>query len=137
MFANVSDLLPNSVRILLLWDKQPNGVSATVADFLSQTGSGANMLVTHYDAQRRHRFQFLWDFVVNLPGHGTTQGNGPSAFQTFKYYKRVNMMQQYDADSDPAVVGDISTGNLMLFMVAGQTSSDPSVAFESRLRFKD
>lgn len=133
-----NQVVPRTMRILLCLDKQPNGGQANANDVLSDVATVEKALVTHSEAQRRHRFDILFDTNIHMPGMNTVMGNGPAPVQSLKYYKKTNIFVQYEADTMPAVIGDVSTGNLFLMVFHNEPLINfPLLLFESRLRFLD
>jgi len=118
------------VRMVVLWDKQPNGALPTWANVLNLPGTGNNaveMLAPNnlsnskrFDTLIDKRWNFHKDFIEGFH---------------YKKYIRLNRTTQYNGAA--AAVGTIATGNLVILfagpiVVAGAT---PDVIGTARLRF--
>ena len=139
-------------RIVLVYDRQPNGALPAVAEVLQTTDQAANNTTTSFSGinlNNRDRFIILRDEHVYLTPNVITAGGQPSANQfidplskTWRfdwYVKLKNLVTQYKADSAPAVIGDIATGSLLLLTLGFNAAGSEAyqLSYESRLRFVD
>lgn len=122
----ITGALPSTVRIMLIWDKQPNGAVPAVTDVL-QTANFNSFLNTSY----RERFTVLRNDYISL---------SPEGSQTvfIERFVKINMLAQYTdgaLPTPPAVAN--TTGALWLLFISDQPTILPLVTFTSRVRFVD
>lgn len=120
--------LPSTVRVMLVWDKQPNQVQPAVTDVLQTANfnSYLNMI-------NRERFVSLRNDYVSL---------SPQGDQTvyLERYVKINMMAQYAEGTipvQPAIIN--TTGALFLLFISDQNAaaSQPRISASARVRFMD
>lgn len=147
----------DTLRILVIYDKQTNGSTPVMSDFLMDTeadGTNTTNALSNINLNNRERFDILRDWRIGLPAM-TDQVSGvptlafPSQYsgadgveggKIKAYIKLGNRTTQYKADSAPAVIGDIATGALWLVTVAGSAAGAEvhSIAqWSTRLRYFD
>lgn len=151
--TNVSDYYePDFLRIMLVYDSQTNGAIPALADILQsvdQTGAAlTSRAYSLLNLNNRDRFTVIRDIKLTAPSYSTNAAGEPQITGTAdqQNWKQViddyttkckGCLTQYKADSNPAVIGDISTGALYL-VTTGIWASDLWGLFGSvRLRFKD
>nr|WAE43121.1 MAG: capsid protein [Cressdnaviricota sp.] len=145
-------------RILIVYDRQPNGALPVWADVIkSQTQASATTSSTINDfinLDNRDRFQILRDVKFTTPS--VTRNVGTDTFTGYPtnsttldckentgefdmFIKLKGLVTHYKADSAPGVIGDIATGALLILtwgtFGSGSEGWQPLLAF--RLRYKD
>jgi len=129
--ADSSQTTGQVVRLMLVWDKNPNGQASTAAitDILDSAHTNA-----HLNLSNRDRFDVLWDKIMYVAK--ITDGAGTSGY-TFKKYKRLGRTAVYG--NTTAEIGSVYTGAL-LFVTVGNvalgTNTNPEYSFTSRIRYK-
>lgn len=155
--SNASAQTSDYYRVMIVYDRQPNGAFPTLADVLTSYDNAGNTTSTCLDQvnmNNRDRFKVIMDERLVTPEvgvngaasanlDGVCELNGTGQQQTFnikKYFKLNRLVSQYKASSNPGVIGDIATGSLFLMLV-GQIASAANAtwkfSWESRLRFWD
>lgn len=138
-------------RVILLYDRQCNGALPLLADVLQnvdQTGAATTTSNSSINMNNRDRFLILRDMRIYLPSAQNAAGVVTNAspedpihdFGTIKFHVKLNgLLGQFKADSNPAVIGDIATGSLLLLVMGSQTAGNPgwSLVYETRLRYWD
>jgi len=136
-----------SLRILLVWDKQPSGSAIpsfdTMFGITAQDGTESCPDVTcplKYD--NMDRFVVLKDMYMTAPCNPSFSiGSGPQISVNVgidEYLKLKDLESVYSGQSSPMTIADISTGALY-FIVRSQLSGTSSVNVDgiARLRYKD
>lgn len=120
-------------RIMLVWDKQPNGVLPAISAVLSQATS-----VSFINLDNRDRFRVISDTRIMLGRVDTTatQAFSSSYPEEFHIYKKVNLVTIYDGSSN--LIGDINSGALYLLTIGSSAVGTGGIATVStRIRFND
>jgi len=139
------------MRIMIVYDRQPNGAFPALADIIQTTDQAAantTGVFSNINLNNRDRFIFLRDKRIALPSLTVTAGvvTNPgfidpiTTLTNFDFFVKLKgLVAQYKADSAPAVIGDIATGALLLVIVGGTASGSEGYqcSLESRLRFND
>lgn len=113
---------------MLVWDKDPDGVSATIASILNSANVNSARNLTNRD-----RFIVLkrWNYVI----YPDTIVNNS---HTLKYYKRHNLKTTYNA-GNAGTIADIQKGALLMVTlgqnVAGVTAG--AMTYQCRIRYLD
>lgn len=143
VFATVTPMT-NWARIALVWDRQPTGVLATFDQIFGdtdQTGTDTPTLESSLRYDNTDRFKVLMDRRYKFEA-GTTaviNGTGGSAILD-EFISLKGLETVYNASSSPAVIGDISSGALLLVgraLDAGSNSTVTVVQGKARLRYTD
>lgn len=129
---------PQTVRIVLVWDKQPNGVQATSTDVFvdmnATTGSSAMMQLNNRD-----RFVIIADEKRTLAPFG-------NAATVFDIYKECDLTTIYSSGPNPQTISSIASGALYAFFLGdypevGQATQNPYAAgaldAQCRIRYLD
>lgn len=138
-------------RVMIVYDRQSNGGAPAIADILQtvdQAGNGTTTSYSGVNLNNRDRFIILRDERIYLPTVTVTAGvetnTGPTdpVAKTFNFdwfVRLPNLLTQFKADSSPAVIGDISSGSLLLVTFATFASGSEGYAaeLESRFRYTD
>lgn len=141
------------LRILIVYDRQPNGALPAIADILQDTDqatTNTTNALSHANVNNVDRFQLLRDHQISPPvisaytaaGNFTVQQNIDPLCPTFKFdsfVKLKGLTTQYKADSAPAVIGDIASGALYLVTYGSVAAASNSYSLTAtvRLRFED
>lgn len=143
---------PSFGRIMIVYDKQPNGSLPTIQDILlSQANSAADSnvssLYSGLNLNNKERFEVIMDRRMALPAYNTNTaaitGISPSCtvdYQHINVFHRLgNRETHYKADSSPGVIGDIATGSLFLVSFGNVPSGSEPYALSGtfRLRYTD
>lgn len=137
-------------RIMVIYDRQPNGAFPASTDLLlSYDNAGVTSQTTFSDLNMNNidRFQILADIMGTAPDDATTAlyNNVAAVIPSERegvidrYIKLNGAITQYKSTSNPAQIGDISTGALYLYILG---DDDPATApfalnWQARLRFWD
>lgn len=147
-------VVPDLLRTVVVYDRQTNGAYPALADIFQdtdQTGANTTNELSGLNLNNRERFAILMDLKHKTPVlHAaagvidTTQGIWPTdqglqvngGFNINEFRKLRGVETHYKADSNPAVIGDISTGGLYLVTFCG-TSGQWTLDVKTRLRYND
>jgi len=133
-------------RIMLIWDKQPNGAAAlpTIAQLL-YTGTAPNLdLMKAHNLDNRQRFVYLYDQTKHLASVGANDAGYNSSID-ISINKSLGRTPTQYANAQATSSADngtmISTGALYLFVCGSimSATTDPNwnVIATSRLRYYD
>lgn len=112
------DTVPNVGRMIVVWDKQPNGAHPAFTDIL---------LAADYNSPYNHdnvigcggqRFNILWDQRVVIEPQITAQGNR----KLFSGKIKLDKVVTYDASAN--AVTDLVTGNILFAYISGAATLD-------------
>jgi len=135
------------LRMILVYDRQPNGALFTATDLLQNRDNAGATQTTAYseiNLDNRDRFQIVRDWTWYAPPATYTAGvltNGPSFpgnegqdYDVNMFVKLKGLGTQYKAST--GLIGDITTGALVLVMMS---SIDNTWQFQGsiRTRFDD
>lgn len=135
-------------RIIIVYDRQTNGAYPAITDVLQDTDQLANNTTTQFSGinmNNRERFVVLMDHRFYLPQINNTAGVLSGAYPTdsvwTKHYltefrKLGKLTTHYKADSNPAVIGDISTGGLFIISLAGNAAGTENFRMPWNVRLK-
>nr|QCX35079.1 capsid protein [Blackfly multicomponent virus 1] len=120
-------LLPTSGRVVLIWDKQPNGAVAAWTDIFSQA-----VYTSFGNWQNRQRFVILRNCQFNLSPNGEE-----CAF--YEGYAKINMTTTSYTSSQGAAAPPPLTGALLLAYISDQADSNitPVISGTWRIRYYD
>lgn len=115
-------------RVMLVYDRQPNGVALTIAEVLN-----AVSVMSMKNLDNRMRFTVLLDKIGTLNATGE-----PGADESWNYYKMLNMPVVYDATAD-ATIASISTGSLYLISIGSNVAGNTAGTLQgyARVRYTD
>lgn len=144
------DLLGNTMRMVVVWDKQPSGTLPTFDDVFGvtlQDGTEQSQFLAPPRYDNMSRFQVLRDKVIDCnpqllnPSGGSTNLNR-MAFHFDEYIKLGNRTTVYSGQSSPCTIADISSGALYVYFrsaadTSGDSEFDISTASNARLRYSD
>lgn len=138
---DVQDTTQRPVRVLIVQDKQPNGQLPTKTDILAaknQSGieAGAFNALLSYDNMAR--FKILRDEQIFLE---PCASNTSLSVKNLDVYLKLPITCTYQAESSPAVIGDISTNAIYVVFLTDVSTADSgrNLYFDgqARLRFTD
>lgn len=158
----VALLIPTMARIMVVYDRQPNGALPTPADLLTAYGSSGSVTSTVFDnlnMNNKDRFTVLMDNQVLLPVVGVSGApptntafaayvdpnqnagvGGPQAVVNMNRFIKLKGLETHYKASTGAI-GDIATGSLLLFFFSDDTNpavtSAYAVSWSARLKFHD
>lgn len=115
-------------RILLVYDRQTNGVALGSADVLENADvRGFRKL------ENRKRFKILMDKKFALSASGEANSN-----QVFEFYRRLRHPVTYNSGS-AGTVADIATGSLYIVVIGTEVAGATAglCTFRTRVRFQD
>lgn len=150
-------------RLILIYDRQPNGAlpaMATILQATDQTTTNFTNAIVGLNMNQRERFAVLMDVRIALPiATGTATLNDPTALIPSEwpsihsakgchssliideFRKTKNLISHYQADSAPGVIGDISTGAFYLVSLAQNNAAGADVwqigTYSVRMKFTD
>jgi len=136
-FAQTPTLPPNRVRVLLIWDNQPNTQTPTLGDILEDSTAGVGILSSQFTGYIS-RFRILWDERIDL---GNLVANNAASDIITGYrekFLKTNLLVSY-SDTNNGDIQDIITGAIFLvFVGASATAANYSQhQYYARIRFVD
>ena len=138
-------------RLLVVYDRQTNGALPAASDILKdydQSGSSSTGVFSGINPDNRERFVILADYRLAMPGTSDT-APGISAnhavdpvaptFNINRFIPLKNLQTQFQAEHNPALIGDISTGAMYLVTMGSFASTTEPWRFDAkwRLRYRD
>lgn len=144
-------IAPMAIRVVLLYDRQPNGsLPSGIQDVFQDRSVNGTLSYDHQSAlnmENRDRFYVLRDWKIMTPlvlngtggaNYGVTQiwnnNAGPCDFFE-SYVKLKNLETHYKANTGN--IGDIATGSLLLCTYCNTATSYWTVDVSTRLKFID
>lgn len=112
------------VRIMLIYDSQPNAAAAAFAAFLTATDVVSPILISN-----GARFRVLMDRRLSLSING-------DEIKHFKRYMKLNFHVKYNTGNNGDIT-DVTTGNYFIAIVSNEATNAPTVTWNHRLRFID
>lgn len=141
-----------SQRIMVLYDRNPNGTYIASNSILSQSRSDNTIqpgfFLDNLNPNFFDRFAVLSDDLITLPtiagaGIGTTLEQGPSvptAYHYDKFIKLKNLETTYNGTQSPLLIANVNIGALLI-LCYGEATADTNDAWQltgtARLRFRD
>lgn len=141
------DLIGNTVRLLVVWDKQPSGGPIpnfdTMFGVTDQQGAETSDYFSPPSYKTMDRFRVLKEINMDFCP-GVLPGADNDTLLDIKdvdfYLKLGNLETVYQNTSNPSTIGDINSGALYLILRAARNSGTTSQAtanLDCRLRFLD
>lgn len=131
---NVTQLIGNKIRVMVIYDKQPNGALPVITDVL--TASTANAFM---NLNNRDRFRVLIDHNTTLGGLQETATQAVAAspnVENVSVFKKVNL--ETICDGTGATVADIQSGSIFLLTIGSQAAGLGHIFVAAlRIRFVD
>lgn len=140
-------------RVMLIYDRQPNGNYPAIGDILADVDNAGNVTTNSQSGlnmNNSERFQVLRDHRFGQIGPDTGaaltnaslligQGLTEKSFLLDYFIKLKDIQTHYKSTSNPAVIGDITTGSLLLVTLGANVVANAqwSMSWKSRVRFTD
>ena len=115
-------------RIMLVYDRQPNGAFPSISDLLSINVSTAPIFTSGLNMSKKSRFSILCDKYIDLD----TDALGTASVVLFR--NNINLETEYSATA--GTIADITTGALFLIAFGTYTNFAMKNA-TARIRFYD
>lgn len=148
--ATTGDIGGNTLRMIVVYDKQPSGVLPTFADIFGTTSQAGTETSDWNDPLRydnTSRFRVLRDKKMTanprfFNAAGGTLDTQILRIQFDEYLKLNNSATVYSGQSDPCTIADISSGALYVIFraevnTAGTDVINVSTTSHARLRYTD
>lgn len=145
---------PQLARLMILYDRQPNGGTASVVDILAtvtNAGAAATTAFSGTNVLNRDRFMTLRDRKIYLPAigiMGATPGalpgaivncNDDNSLRVHEYIVLKNLESHYLQSSSPSLPADIATGAYVMLLICSDDTAGNGGAwgltYESRHLF--
>jgi len=124
-----------TARIMIIYDRQTNGAFPAIGDILSANITTAPNLTSGLNMAKKSRFSIVADQYYDFGPHGTTTAT------VAIFRNKLNLETEFGAASTPAVIGDITTGSLLVVAFATRagiaTNYCTFTDFSARIRFND
>lgn len=116
-------------RILVVYDRQPNGTAASITDIMAQ-----NSMLSSLNIDNNKRFVVLADVITP----NITAGAGGQYSCSGKVYRKLNLVTNYGT-GDTGTISDILGGSIYCYVSqdGGITGSGPAFTIRARIRFED
>jgi hypothetical protein len=139
-------------RLMVLYDRQPNGGTPIFSDILQNTDQSDNTYsssICGLNLNNRERFTVLMDQELYMPpmvvSGGVPQANWAmwptpnKGCLLSRFIKLKGLVTQYKSDSVPSLAADIATGAIWAFSMSGLTAGleTLNLYWSSRLRYID
>ena len=130
--ASVDATTGDFVRIMIVLDTQPNGVTATIADVLNNAN-----VYEPLNLNNRDRFKMIVDKCISfspytLDSSGKLATGSPTN-KCIKIYKKMNTEVIFNGTG--STIGSIQTGALLILQLSNNQRC--GTTFTSRVRFQD
>jgi len=160
--TNVAAFATTATRIMIVYDRQANGAIPAPADLIQSyqdNGTSSSLVWDGINMNNRDRFVVLMDNYLTLPPVGAMGASPASSVLSFqsaneskaghtqgqtlmnRFIKLKGLETHYKASSNPAAIGDIATGSLLLFVRNEDAAVPPAATWNiflaSRLKFFD
>jgi len=144
--ANNQDCVQNTVRMIVVWDKQPSGNTIPTFDDIiggtDQAGTESSGFLSNVRYDNTERFSILKDEVFNSSynvANAVTVAQNQTNFDCF--IKLKGMQTVFSGQSNPMTIADISTGGLYVIFRAQNQDNPANYAIvinsNTRLRYYD
>jgi len=139
VYTSVGATTAPPVRILVVYDKQPNGALPSITDILAANDTNSPLNISNSD-----RFHVISDEFLQMV-HSQDGTNGVAGYPTkiyrnfFKSEREPGYQMKY-LNNNNATIADITTGSCYLMMSSfgpGSTATSTLFTFYSRFRFTD
>lgn len=136
-------------RIMLVYDRQPNGNFPAISDILLDYGNDGTTFTTAYSKMNLNnveRFAILRDQRIQIATNAGVSSNVAGAITNYGQQGNINwyvplkdLETHYKSTTNPAAIGDIATGALYLvtFGSIAVATSGFQFTYNARLRFID
>lgn len=133
--------LATGVRMMLVYDKQPNVLQPTVANIIAEcdaAGAVTSQFTSRANRDNEQRFSIIKDKIYQLPNLAIA-GDYSNTLR-YIYNWRVNLKGRqttYFQSAAPPTYADITTGSLHLIMFSDVATSNWEGNHTTRLTFND
>lgn len=110
------------VRVVIVWDKQPNGTSLTLSDYFNITANFTSLS----NPTTFQRFKTIRDHIISI---------GSDLIFSMDLYAKFQLQTTYTANN--GTIADVSSGALYLIAFALPATTVNVSCYETRLRFID
>lgn len=125
--ANTSDV----IRIMLVQDKQANGVAFTPALVLQTTD-----FLSYRNLANTSRFQVLYDQSFSLNSLGGVATDSFESVKTWTINRKVNIPIEYDNSATTGAIGTQRSNSLAIMAIA-ENGALSNIQYTSRVRYVD
>jgi hypothetical protein len=125
------------IRVMVVFDAQPNGTAPATSDLLEDASSGVG-IVSSTALKYSGRFKILWDKRWVLVNSLTATTTADLTEQYDEKYMKINLKTIY-ANTNNGDITDIETGALWIFLTteSGTTANQPVLQYYFRIRYVD
>lgn len=149
--ANAGAGVNEYLRIMVVYDKMPNGTQPAYADIIADQDNLGVLVSSSWSNSRidnRDRFKILMDDRVDIPSNSSTSGVISGAQEAVLDYKnecnvnrfiRLNDMETMFKASVNGALGDVAVGNIWIVTVGNVVAGSEGFkfVFNSRIRYTD
>ncbi len=114
--------VPNSLRIWLIVDKNPNGVLITLADFLESPTAAT---ISNRNLDNRNRFKVMWTRRFTM--------DADHRVRNLSFFKNFRIISRHSGGG--AGIADVQNGAIYLIFASDQAADLPVLDFSRRVRF--
>jgi len=128
---------PETVRIMVVYDRQTNGAALQVAQVLASAAPAANRVIVPKNLENRDRFLILRDMKFGLAAGESV--NFMAAPKVVKFYQSLTLPMTFNG-GDAGVVADITTGSVYMILLSSAAVGDahmPTAHMATRVRYSD
>lgn len=131
---------PQTVRLMLVQDKQANGAASTISGSPNGVLSSANYQAFN-ELVNKDRFFVLMDKVFTFnaqagAGDGTANDSAP-VDENFSFFKKVNIPIEYSGTATPSVITELRSNNIFGIFISSTSAGSVSMDSKFRFRFSD
>lgn len=146
--ANIQNILTSTegvLRMLVVYDKQPNGALAAIGDVIESRDSSNTASSSIYSCpkvENRDRFEIIRDKTWHAPACTNTGGvltnlSYPSDDDEMEFSEYIKLGKKTTYKDTSSAITSISTGSLLMFLLCSGTTNAYQLSWSSRLRFYD
>lgn len=126
--ANTSDV----VRILLVQDKQANGVAFTPPMVLAGTPD----YLAYRNLANTSRFNILFDKSFSINSMGGVATDSFETVKTWSINRKLNIPMEYDASATTGAIGTQRSNSLAILAIA-ENGALSNIQYQARVRYSD
>lgn len=119
----------NLVRIIVIQDKQANGATFAVGDYLAS----ANPL-GHRQLSNTDRFRMLGDTTISLTSQAAESAGYGEVRKKYTFYKKCNIDVEYNGSN--GVIAEQRSNSVAILMIA-DTGAVTTFSYNARIRYSD
>ena len=144
IIANQANAVEQKVRMLVVYDKQSNGVAPTYANVIQSqniAGTTSSTINDMVNLDNRDRFEIIRDRLFYLGGQNTTATqtwtSGPNLVTVDEYIPLGNRETLFNAGA-AGTIGDIASGAIYVMLISSQPNATGCNFYSAfRVRFVD